>query len=149
MKIINEFNEKVVKSKTMSATERKVSEILSKIIFKKSLVPLILTALIWIYGNVRDLNIIITVVCTLIMAFASYVYIKKQASKYYNFKPYVGTLMKYNKISKRKCVIVLKQGENPITLEIHHGGEGLEKIKPNHVIKMTYNEDMKIGVILT
>lgn len=148
MNIVKKFNESVAKSKTMSAPERKVSEIVSKIIFKKSLFPLTLTALIWVYGVIRDLNIIITLACTLIMAIASYIYIKKQVNKYYNFKPYVGILLKYSKIGRKKYMAILKQGKVIITLEIHHGGEDLIKIKQNQLIKISYNEDMKIGVVL-
>ena len=119
MGLKDKFAESFARSKTMTGPEKKANEIMGK------------------------LGI------TLVIAVASYFYIKKSSEKYQNFKPYIGNLISIEKKGKNGYVAIIKQGKMPIKLEIAYGGEDFEKVKKNQLIQVSYNPDAKIAILVT
>lgn len=149
MGLKDKFAESFARSKTMTGPEKKANEIMGKLIMKKCILPLILIILVSIIGMVANIQWYITLGITLVIAVASYFYIKKSSEKYQNFKPYIGNLISIEKKSKNGYVAIIKQGKMPIKLEISYGGEDFEKVKKNQLIQVSYNPDAKIAILVT
>ena len=148
MGLKDKFAESFARSKTMTGPEKKANEIMGKLILKKGILPLILILLISIVGMIFNIAWYITFGLNLIIAIASYFYIKKASEKYQNFKPYVGNLISIEKKGKKDYVAIIKQGKMPIKLEIAYGGDDFEKVKKNQLIQVSYNPDAKIAVLI-
>ena len=148
MSLKDKFAESFARSKTMTGPERKANEIMGKLLLKKAILPIILMVVVTIVASVANLNGWVTLAINLLIAVATYFYIKNSTKKYQNFKPYVGNLINLEKKGKKEYVAILKQGKLPIKLQIAHGGEDLEHVKKNQMVQISYNPDAKIAILV-
>lgn len=149
MSLKQRFAESFARSKTMSGPEKKANEILGKIILKKTIVPIVIMLIVLFGGIYLHINGWVTFGINIVIAIISFFVIRKQAEKYQNFTPYVGTLVSLEKRDKNNYVAIIKQGKKPIKLEIRYGGEDLERIRRNQLIQVSYNAESKMAIVVT
>ena len=148
MGLKDKFAESFARSKTMTGPEKRANEIMGKLLMKKAIVPIVLMVIVLIVGIASDLNGWITLGINLLIAVGTYFYIKNSSKKYQNFKPYVGNLINLEKKGKKEYVAILKQGKQPIKLQIAYGGEDLATVKKNQMVQISYNPDAKIAILV-
>ena len=148
MSLKDKFAESYARSKTMTVPEKKANEIMGKLLMKKAILPLIIMLAIIIIGSVAKINGWIILAINIVIAIATYFYIKKAGDKYQNFKPYVGNLISLEKKGKKEYVAIIKQGKLPVKLQISHGGEDLEHVRKNQLVQISYNPDEKIAILV-
>lgn len=148
MSLKDKFAESFARAQTMSDSERKANEMMSKLLLKKAIIPLIIMFVMVFVGNALGLPWWATLLINLSIAVGTFFYIRKSGEKLQNFKPYVGNLIKVDKKDKNKYTVIIKQGKMPVKLEIEHGGEDFEKLKKNQLVQVQYNENAKIAVLV-
>ncbi|MFI3210335.1 MAG: hypothetical protein R3Y64_04715 [Peptostreptococcaceae bacterium] len=148
MSLKDKFAENFAKAQTMSGSEKRANEIMSKLLLKKAIIPLIIMFVMIFVGMALNLPWWATLLINLVIAGLTYLYIKKSGENLQNFKPYMGNLISVDKKDKNKYTILLKQGKLPVRLEIEHGGEDFEKIKKNQMVQVQYNEEAKIAILV-
>ena len=148
MGLKDKFAESFARSKTMSEPEKKANEIMGKLLMKKAILPIVIMFVLIIVGAVANINGWIIFGINVLIAVASYFYIKKSGEKYQNFKPYVGNLISLEKKGKKDYVAIIKQGKLPIKLQIAYGGEDLEHVRKNQLIQISYDPDEKIAILV-
>lgn len=148
MGLKDKFAESFARSKTMTGPEKRANEIMGKLLLKKAILPIILMVIVIIVGSFAKLNGWITLAINLLIAVGTYFYIKNSSKKYQNFKPYVGNLINLEKKGKKEYVAIIKQGKQPIKLQITYGGEDLEHVKKNQMVQISYNPDAKIAILV-
>ena len=109
---------------------------------------MLLILFILLRKGIEEITGWVTLAINLLIAVATYFYIKNSTKKYQNFKPYVGNLINLEKKGKKEYVAILKQGKQPIKLQIAHGGEDLEHVKKNQMVQISYNPDAKIAILV-
>lgn len=144
----DKFAESFARSKTMSEPEKKANEIMGRLLLKKTVIPVILMLIITIGGASLKLNNWLTLGINLVIAVATFFYIKNTSKNYQNFKPYVGNLISLEKKNKKEYVAIIKQGKLPVKLQIAYGGEDLENIKKNQLIQISYNPEIKLAILV-
>lgn len=149
MSLKDKFAASYARSKTMSGPEKKANEIMGKLLLKKSIIPMIIMLVVWMTGIYFKVNGWVLFGIVLVIAVGTYFYIKKQGDKYQNFKPFVGNLISLEKKGKKEYVAIIKQGKRVDKLQIKYGGEELEKVKKNQLVKISYNKDEKIAIVVT
>lgn len=145
----DKFAESFARSKTMSEPEKKANEIMGRLLLKKTVIPVILMLIITIGGASLKLNNWLTLGINLVIAVATFFYIKNASKNYQNFKPYVGNLISLEKKNKKEYVAIIKQGKLPVKLQIAYGGEDLENIKKNQLIQISYNPEIKLAILVS
>lgn len=148
MSLKDKFAENFAKAQTMSAPEKKVNEIMSKLLLKKAIIPLIVMFVMVFVGSALNLPWWATLLINLSIAVATFFYIRKSGEKFQNFTPYMGNLISVEKKDKNKYILLLKQGKMPVKLEVEHGGEDFEKIKKNQMVQIQYNPEAKIAILV-
>ncbi|GAA3661685.1 hypothetical protein [Asaccharospora irregularis] len=148
MSFKDKFAESFARSKTMSEPEKKANEIMGRLLLKKTVIPVILMLIITIGGASLKLNNWLTLGINLVIAVATFFYIKNTSKNYQNFKPYVGNLISLEKKNKKEYVAIIKQGKLPVKLQIAYGGEDLENIKKNQLIQISYNPEIKLAILV-
>ena len=87
MSLKQRFAESFARSKTMSGPEKKANEILGKIIFKKTKVPIVIMLIVLFGGIYLHINGCVTFGINIVIAVISFFVIRKQSEKYQNFTP--------------------------------------------------------------
>ena len=149
MGIRDKFAEQYARQKTMSGPEKKANDLISKLLLKKAILPMVIAIAVIIVGIVTKLPWWGVLIVEVLIAVATYFYLKKAGDKFNNFVPYVGNLITLEKKGKNEYTALLKQGKKPVKLDIKYGGEDLEKVKKNSLIQITYNPDAKIAILVT
>lgn len=148
MSLKDKFAENFSRAQTMSGSEKKANEIMSKLLLKKAIIPLIVMFVMIFVGSALGLPWWATLLINLLIAVGTFFYIRKSGEKLQNFKPYVGNLIKVDKKEKNKYTIILKQGKLPVKLDIEHGGEDFENLRKNQLVQIQYNEQAKIAILV-
>lgn len=148
MGLRDKFAQSFARSKTMSGPEKKVNEIMGKLLLKKAILPIVLMFVIIIAGAMLKINSWVTLGINLVIAVGAFFYIRNSSKKYQNFKPYVGNLISLEKKGKKEYVAIIKQGKLPVKLQIAYGGEDLEHVKKNQMVQISYNPDAKIAILV-
>ena len=81
MSLKDKFAESFARSKTMTGPERKANEIMGKLLLKKAILPIILMVVVTIVASVANLNGWVTLAINLLIAVATYFYIKNSTKK--------------------------------------------------------------------
>lgn len=148
MGIKDRFAQSFARSKTMNGPEKKANEIIGKLLLKKAIIPMILMFIVLIGGNFLKLNGWILLGINIIIAIGAVLYIRNSSKKYQEFKPYAGNLISLEKKGKKDYVAIIKQGKQPIKLQIAYGAEDLERLKKNQMIQISYNPSAKIAILV-
>ena len=148
MGLKDKFAESFARSKSMSGPERKANEIMSKLLMKKAIAPIVAMIFLMIFGAMLHISGWINLVINLAICVGTFFYIRKEAKAFQEFTPYVGNLISLEKKGKKDYVAILKQGKRPIKLQIAYGAEDLEHLKKNQLIQISYNAKYKIAVLI-
>ncbi len=148
MGLKDKFAESFAKAQTMSESEKRANEIMSKLIFKKATIPLVLMLVIFIASLFTDITWWAVILINSLIALGTYFYLKKEGQKYQDFKPYMGNLISFEKKGDKQYFAIIKQGKMPIKLEIHYGYEDFEKLKKNQMIQVQYSEKAKVAILV-
>ena len=148
MGIRDRFAEQYARQKTMTGPEKKVNDLISKILLKKTVVFIVAMIIISIVGPFVKCPWWGILIIDILIGVGAYFYIKKEGKKFQNFVPYVGNLITLEKKGKDEYTALIKQGKKPVKLEIKYGGEDLEKVKRNSLVQISYNPDAKIAVLV-
>lgn len=148
MGLKDKFAQSFARAKTMSGPEKKANDIMSKLLMKKAIAPLVAMIFMIISGVMFHISGWIVLLINLALCVGTFFYIRKEAKAFQEFKPYVGNLISLEKKGKRDYVAILKQGKRPIRLQIAYGAEDLENLKKNHLVQINYNEKHKIAILI-
>jgi hypothetical protein len=147
MGLKDKFTGAFTRANTMSDPEKKVNEIVGKILLKKSIIPIVILVAILIAGTALKLNVWLQLVLLAAVGVVSYFYIRNQSKKFQNFKPYVGNLISIEE-KNGEYILILKQGKMPIKLSVKHGIDDPKRLKKNQLLQISYNPDEKIAIIV-
>ncbi len=148
MGLRDKFAQSFARAKTMSGPEKKANDIMSKLLMKKAIAPLVAMIFMIILGVMFHISGWIVLLINLAICVGTFFYIRKEAKSFQEFKPYVGNLISLEKKGKKDYVAILKQGKRPIRLQIAYGAEDLENLKKNHLVQINYNEKHKIAILI-
>lgn len=149
MSIREKFAQSFARSKTMTGPEKRANEIMGKILLKKAILPIVTMFAIIIIFAMMKMSGWYAFGINIVIAIATFFYMRNESKKYQDFKPYVGNLITLEKKGKKDYVAILKQGKKPIKLQITYGGEDFETVKKNQLIQISYNAQYKIAILVT
>lgn len=146
-KLKDKFAQAYASSKTMSTEEKELNISIQKILFKKSLLGLILILCTPIIGFILNLNIWIVIGLEALIGISTFFKIRKDSKKLGEFTFYQGIILSIEN-GKKHTTIILKQGKIPVKIELHNNLKSISNLKKNQFIKLSYNKTEKIGSII-
>lgn len=146
-KLTEKFNSAYTRAKLMSEEEKNISKLMQKIIFKKSIKPLILISILTIIGIALKLNIWLLLAFEALSLMILFKHIRKENAKLNNFQYYTGNLLSVEDKGSHS-IILIKQGKMPVKLKITYGKDSFSNIKKNQIIKVGYNKESELATII-
>lgn len=147
LKITKKISNAYTKAKIMTNEEKEINTLMQKIVFKKTLIPLISVIVLTIIFIALRLNIWLLIGFEILSLILLLNHIKKVGLKLNNFQYYTGNLLSIEDKGSY-CVILIKQGKKPIKLKITHGKDKFFNIKKNQIIKIGYNKESELATII-